>query len=95
LWTFNIPWLFYTADELSGQVIGDHDLTDAYLAHVDRLAAGQHSDKPVHACPALDVPQVYVYANDGSPATGQVSVCNIHADPEAGALADYDPDSKQ
>ncbi len=93
LWTFNIPWLFFTEAELAGQVIGDRALTEDYLAHVDRLARGESSVKPVHACPALDVPQVYVYANDGAQATGQVSVCNIHADPNAGALADYDPDT--
>ena len=46
-------------------VIGDEELADAYLTHVAALEEGVPSTKPFHACPAMDVPQVYVYANDG------------------------------
>lgn len=95
LWTFNIPWLFFTAAELASDVIGDAELTEAYLTHMDRLERGQETTKPVHACPALDLPQVYIYANDGATGQGAVSACNIHAHPTAGAVADYDPTSGQ
>jgi hypothetical protein len=53
------------------------------------------SVKPVHACPALDVPQVYVYGNDGPQGRGTVSLCNIDADPVADGYADYDASTRR
>lgn len=92
LWHFNVPFLYFTEAELRTSVIGDEKLTDAYLDHVEAIEAGRRSIKPVHACPALDVPQVYVWANSGGPAgRGTLSLCNIHRDPVADAYADYDP----
>jgi MoaA/NifB/PqqE/SkfB family radical SAM enzyme len=91
LWHFNFPLLYFTRAELRAHVIGDADLTDAFLAHVERVERGDPSVKPCHACPALDVPQVYVFANDGPDSRGTVSICNVHsADPEM-AYAVYDP----
>lgn len=95
LWTFNIPYLCVTGDELERYVIGDSQLTAAYHAHLAAVEQGQPSAKPVHTCPALDIPQVYVYANDGPDGCGTASLCNIHTDPHADAYADYDPTSRR
>src|SRR5205823_14546037 len=46
LWHFNFPLLYFTEAELRASVIGDEALTDAYLAHVAALEAGQASTKP-------------------------------------------------
>lgn len=95
LWHFNFPLLYFAPDELRDQVIGDPALTDAYLQHVDRLERGEATAKPCHACPALDVPQVYVFANDGPESRGTVSICNVHsADPQI-AYAEYQPQSRR
>ncbi|MDA8371010.1 MAG: hypothetical protein M0026_14240 [Nocardiopsaceae bacterium] len=88
---FNLPYLVFTERELRTEVIGDGEETDAYLEHVHQMEAGRESAKPVHVCPALAVPQVYVFANDGGSGHGQVSLCNIHP----GAYADYQPDTRE
>lgn len=90
---FNFPLLYFTEQELRGRVIGDEELADAYLTHVAALEAGVRSTKPFHACPAMDIPQVYVYANDGPAGRGVVSLCNVHSPDADVAYADYDPDS--
>ena len=90
---FNFPLLYFTEQELRGRVIGDEELADAYLTHVAALEEGVPSTKPFHACPAMDVPQVYVYANDGPAGRGTVSLCNVHSPDAEAAFADYDPDS--
>jgi hypothetical protein len=90
---FNFPLLYFTERELRGSVIGDEELADAYLTHVAALEEGVPSSKPFHACPAMDVPQVYVYANDGEAGRGVVSLCNVHSPDSAAAFADYDPDT--
>jgi hypothetical protein len=72
-------------------VIGDDRLSDAYVAHVAALEAGQDSTKPFHACPSLDVPQVYVFGNGGPEGNGTVSLCNVHSPDGEAAYADYDP----
>ena len=90
---FNFPLLYFTEQELRARVIGDEELADAYLTHVAALEAGVPSTKPFHACPAMDVPQVYVYANDGPASRGVVSLCNVHSPDSEAAFADYDPDS--
>jgi hypothetical protein len=95
LWHFNVPFLYFTESELREHMIGDDALTDAYLKHVERVERGEPSRKPLHACPALDVPQVYVYGNDGPAARGTVSLCNIHNPEGAGAYADYDPGQRR
>lgn len=56
LWTFNVPFLFVTGEELERYVIGDRELTAAYLSHADAVEQGRRSPKPVHVCPALDIP---------------------------------------
>jgi MoaA/NifB/PqqE/SkfB family radical SAM enzyme len=91
LWHFNVPFLYFTEDELRERVIGEDKLTDAYLEHVDAIEAGRESVKPVQACPALDVPQVYVWANRGPAGRGTLSLCSIDRDQVADAYADYDP----
>jgi hypothetical protein len=48
------------------------------------------STKPFHACPAMDVPQVYVYANDGAAGRGSVSLCNVHSPDSTAAFAEWD-----
>ena len=85
-----MPFLYFTEDELRARVIGDDELTTAYLDHVEAVEAGRASTRPVHACPALDVPQVYVWANRGPAGRGTLSLCSIHRDPVADAYADYD-----
>ncbi len=95
LWHFNVPFLYFTEEELREQVIGDAGQTAAYLEHVDAAEAGRPSVKPVHACPALDVPQVYVWANRGPQGRGTLSLCNIDRDPVADAYADYDPSARR
>lgn len=90
---FNFPLLYFTERELRASVIGDEELADAYLTHVAALEEGVPSTKPFHACPAMDVPQVYVYANDGETGRGTVSLCNVHSPDAEAAFADYDPDS--
>jgi MoaA/NifB/PqqE/SkfB family radical SAM enzyme len=90
---FNFPLVYFTERELRGRVIGDEELADAYLTHVAAMEAGVASTKPFHACPAMDVPQVYVYANDGPDGRGSVSLCNVHSPDSTAAFADYDPDS--
>ncbi|GAB3418086.1 radical SAM protein [Flindersiella endophytica] len=88
---FNVPLLYFTETELRQHVIGDEQLTIAYLDHVDRLESGAESAKPFHACPALDVPQVYVFGNDGSDSRGAVSLCQIHVGNPGMAYARYQP----
>ncbi|HEV7654797.1 MAG TPA: radical SAM protein [Mycobacteriales bacterium] len=90
---FNFPLIYFTERELRGRVIGDDELADAYLTHVAAVEEGVDSTKPFHACPAMDVPQVYVYANDGPAGRGSVSLCNVHSPDSDAAFADYDPDS--
>jgi sulfatase maturation enzyme AslB (radical SAM superfamily) len=79
LWHFNFPLVFFTEQELRELVIGDDKLTDRYLDHVSEIERGDDAPVPVHACPALDVPQVYVWANDGPEERGAVSLCQIHS----------------
>lgn len=95
LWLFNLPWLYFTEEEFRTYVIGDDTLTDAYLEHVAKVEAGEPSTKPVHACPALGVPQVYLYGNGGPDWRGSLSACNLHKPPGADTFAEYDPDTRQ
>jgi hypothetical protein len=41
----------------------------------------------------MDVPQVYVYANDGAEGDGTASLCNVHSPDAEASFADYDPTS--
>lgn len=86
----NFPLLYFTEAELRASVIGDDALADAYLDHVAALEDGEESTKPFHACPGLDAPQVYVFANDGADGRGVVSLCNVHSPAPDVAYADYD-----
>ena len=90
---FNFPLIYFTESELRSRVIGDDELADAYLTHVAAVEEGVASTKPFHACPAMDVPQVYVYANDGTSGRGSVSLCNVHNPDATTAFADWDPDA--
>lgn len=90
---FNFPLIYVTERELRGRVIGDDELADAYLTYVAALEEGVASTKPFHACPAMDVPQVYVYANDGPAGRGSVSLCNVHSPDSEAAFADWDPEA--
>jgi len=90
---FNFPLIYFTESELRSRVIGDDELADAYLTHVAAVEEGIASTKPFHACPAMDVPQVYVYANDGPAGRGSVSLCNVHSPDTTAAFADWDPDA--
>ncbi len=88
---FNFPLIYFTESELRSRVIGDGELADAYLTHVAAVEEGVASAKPFHACPAMDVPQVYVYGNDGPAGRGSVSLCNVHSPHDDTAFADWDP----
>jgi pyruvate-formate lyase-activating enzyme len=88
---FNFPLLYFSEAELRASVIGDDRLSGAYIAHVTALEAGQDSAKPFHACPSLDVPQVYVFGNGGPKGNGTVSLCNVHSPDGEASYADYDP----
>lgn len=92
---FGLPFLYFTEEELRSHVIGDDRLTSRYLRHMDAVEAGKPSVKPVQACPGIDVPQVYVWANSGLAGRGTMSLCSIDRDPVADAYADYDPDAKR
>ena len=92
---FNFPLLYFTEDELRDSVIGDDQMTDRYLQHVSALENGEVSVKPFQACPALDVPQVYVFGNDGGSGRGVVSLCNVHSEDSAAAFAEYDPTQRR
>jgi MoaA/NifB/PqqE/SkfB family radical SAM enzyme len=92
---FNFPLIYFTESELRSRVIGDDELTDAYLSHVAAVEEGVTSTKPFQACPAMDVPQVYVYANDGLAGRGSVSLCNVHSPDTTAAFADWDPDAQR
>jgi MoaA/NifB/PqqE/SkfB family radical SAM enzyme len=92
---FNFPLIYFTESELRSRVIGDEELADAYLTHVAAVEEGVASTKPFHACPAMDVPQVYVYANDGPAGRGSVSLCNVHSPDTTAAFADWDPDAER
>jgi hypothetical protein len=91
--TSTFPLIYFTESELRSRVIGDDELADAYLTHVAAVEEGIASTKPFHACPAMDVPQVYVYANDGPAGRGSVSLCNVHSPDTTAAFADWDPDA--
>ncbi len=92
---FNVPFLYFTEEELRSRVIGDEDTTEAYLDHVEAVEAGRPSTKPVHVCPALGAPQVYVFGNDGPQGNGVVSLCNIHNPGDDVAYADYQPQERR
>lgn len=92
---FNFPLLYFTEAELRASVIGADDLTEAYLDHVAALEDGQESTKPFHACPGLDVPQVYVFGNGGAAGHGSVSLCNVHSPDADSAFAEYDPEDRR
>jgi hypothetical protein len=76
-------------------VIGEDELTDAYLTHVAAVEDGQDSTKPFHACPGLDAPQVYLFGNGGERGQGSVSLCNVHSPDAEASFADYDPASRR
>lgn len=95
LWHFNVPWLYFTEHELREHVIGDDSLTAAYLTHAARVEAGEPSVKPMHACPALDVPQVYLYGNGGPDWRGSLSACNLHNPAGADTFATYNPETRE
>jgi MoaA/NifB/PqqE/SkfB family radical SAM enzyme len=92
---FNFPLLYFTEAELRASVIGEDELTDAYLDHVAALEKGHDSTKPFHACPGLDAPQVYVFGNGGEHGHGSVSICNVHSPDADAAFAEYEPESKR
>lgn len=92
---FLVPWLYFTEDELRDHVIGDETLTAAYLKHAAKVEAGEPSVMPVHACPALDVPQVYLYGNGGPDWRGSLSACNLHKPAGGEAFAEYEPETRQ
>jgi hypothetical protein len=92
---FNFPLLYFTEAELRASVIGEDELTDAYLTHVAAVEDGQDSTKPFHACPGLDAPQVYLFGNGGERGQGSVSLCNVHSPDADSAFAEYDPDSRR
>lgn len=93
--SFLVPWLYFTEDEIRDHVIGDETTAAAYLEHVEKLEAGEPSAKPVQACPALDVPQVYLYGNGGPEWRGSLSACNLHKPRGAEAFAEYEPGSRR
>lgn len=92
---YNVPYLYYTEEELRNWIIGEPEQTDAYLEHLNKIEAGQESVKPVHVCPALSVPQVYVFGNDGPEGQGVVSLCNIHNPSQDVRYADYKPEERR
>lgn len=92
---FVFPYIYFTEDELRSGVIGDDTLTNQYLEHTDKLARGEESNLPFIACPAVDVPQVYVFGNDGKFGAGAVSLCNMHTIQTKTYLGDYNPATKR
>jgi hypothetical protein len=92
---FVFPYIYFTEAELRHGVIGDAVLTDEYITHTDKLETGQTSRLPFIACPAVDVPQTYLFGNDGERGEGAISVCNMHTIQNDAYLAEYDLGSKR
>lgn len=98
--SFTLPYIFFTETELAEGIIGDPDAYARYKLHLESKNKGSKTSNPIKVCPALAVPQVYVFSNDGASGNGAVSLCNIHT---IGAnekhkdafFADYDADSKE
>jgi len=92
---FVFPLLYFTEEELRDSVLGDEAVSDAYLMHVEAAEAGSDAALPFRACPAVDVPQVYVFGNDGPEGRGSVSLCNIHTGEPPRHFAHYEPASRR
>lgn len=98
---FTLPYIFFTEDELREGIIGNEEAYSTYKDHAAKIEEGGVGPNPVKVCPALDIPQVYVFSNDGKLGRGAVSLCNLHTvganrkhDGDA-YFAHYDPDTKQ
>lgn len=92
---FVFPYIYFTEEELRSGVIGDDKLTDEYLEHVSALKQDQVSNMPFIACPGVDVPQVYVFSNDGPESQGTASLCNMHTIGSGAVLADFRESTSQ
>lgn len=92
---FLFPYIYFTEAELRAGVIGDENLTEQYLDHVAKLERGEDSNLPFVACPAVDVPQVYLFGNDGPDSQGAISLCNMHTIQTGTYLAHYDPTTQR
>lgn len=101
LQNFTLPFIFFTESELRDGIIGDVGAYEEYKKHASEVESGVLRPNPIRVCPALDVPQVYVFGNDGKYQQGAVSLCNIHtigANRKHGGdayFAHYDPIEKQ
>lgn len=92
---FVFPYIYFTEAELRSGVIGDDDLTDQYLDHVARMKKQEDTNLPFIACPGVDVPQVYVFSNDGKESQGTASLCNMHTIGSGAVLADFNQETLQ
>lgn len=92
---FVFPYIYFTEQELRNGIIGDEELTNQYLQHVDKLKAGKDSSLPFVACPAVDVPQVYLFGNDGPESAGGISLCNMHTIQTGTYLATFNGEEKR
>lgn len=92
---FQYPYIYFTESELANTYIGDPLMSEAYFKHIDKLEAGENTEMPFYACPGLDVPQVYIFGNDGAYKRGAMSLCNMHTLGSNTYLANFNPDSKE
>lgn len=88
---FNLPLIYFTAEELKDYVIGSESHSDNFESHTQALEKGEQKPLPFNACPGIGVPQVYIYATDPTPkGHGRLSACNIDSGAHDRYLADYD-----
>ena len=97
---FFYPYVFFTKSELAQSVLGKAALVEAYDEHQKAVEIAVDNDAdipalPFKACPGFDVPQVYLYGNDGKHGAGAASLCSIHDNGDGGYYADFNPDSQQ
>ena len=94
---FTLPYIFFSEDEMRQGIIGDDAMFEKYQAHVESVSRGSQTASPVKVCPSLDIPQVYLFGNDGHEQAGAISLCNIHtiganAAHGDGYFANYSPE---
>lgn len=97
---FTLPYIFFNEAEMRQGIIGDDAAFDQYQRHVENIDRGEDTPSPVKVCPSLDIPQVYLFGNDGPNQDGAISLCNIHtiganATHGEGYFANYSPEKNE
>ncbi len=78
---FTLPYIFFSKEELDKGVIGNPESVAKYEDHLQKLEQGINEPNPVRVCPALGIPQIYLFSNDSNDGVtneGAISLCNMH-----------------